>query len=163
MNQGVIYTRGHFERANQISWEDVVKKINRDETFHKETVEVWRPNLIKLEDSTYLQGTIRLAIDEINDELPRMGLRSQNAYMFISYNVAETYGRHRDEENVLLVQSIGRMSYAFDDGSLCILDPGDSLYITSGVYHDPRTIISDPRVTISLKIIDDQKKRNHNV
>ena len=67
MNQGVIYTRGHFERANQISWEDVVKKINRDETFHKETVEVWRPNLIKLEDSTYLPGTIRLAIDEIND------------------------------------------------------------------------------------------------
>ena len=50
--------------------------------------------------------------------------------------------------NVLIVQSIGVISYKFDSGAVCTLNPGDSIFIPKGVYHDP--IIEGPRATLSF-------------
>ena len=52
-----------------------------------------------------------------------------------------------NEENVLIVQSIGSVQYRIN-GEIYTLNPGDSLYIPSGVYHEP--IVSEPRVTFSF-------------
>ena len=70
-----------------------------------------------------------------------------HVYTSKGYN-GKTFGRHCDDENVLIVQSIGKMEYKFDNGSIVCLQPGDGLYIPEGMYHDP--ISSEPRVTLSF-------------
>ena len=61
---------------------------------------------------------------------------------------AETLGRHNDDQDVLIVQSFGRMTYQFDDKNVVTLYPGDGLYIPAWVYHNPITI--EPRITLSF-------------
>jgi hypothetical protein len=55
--------------------------------------------------------------------------------------------RHKDATDVFIVQAIGKMSYKFDNGRVCTLNPGDSMLIPVGVYHTP--ITSKPRITLS--------------
>jgi ribosomal protein L16 Arg81 hydroxylase len=147
MNLGVIYRPGHFQRVKDIKESDVMAKFKHDELEPRDIVEIATKDLIKLEDSTYLPGTMKPAFDEIRAS----GMQIDNIYTFISTKVdAKTYGRHYDDENVLLIQAIGKMMYKFDDGSSCVIEPGDSIYIPSDVYHTPQTM--GPRVTISCKI-----------
>jgi len=147
MNLGVVYRPGHFQRVKHIKESDVVAKFIHDESGPHDTVEIATTDLVKCEDSMYLPGTMKPAFDEIRAS----GMPIDNIYTFISTKVdADTYGRHSDKENVLLIQAIGKMMYKFDDGSFCVIEPGDSLYIPSGVYHTPHTL--GPRVTISCKI-----------
>ena len=61
---------------------------------------------------------------------------------------AETLGRHNDDQNVLITQSMGRMVYLFDNGDEVILAPEDGLYIPRFVYHNPVHI--EPRITVSM-------------
>jgi len=58
-----------------------------------------------------------------------------------------TFGNHDDPVDVLLVQAKGSTSYICD-GSTYTLNPGDSLFIPKGSYHEP--IVSGPRVTLSF-------------
>lgn len=149
MDLGVVYRPKHFKLATKIRLEDVMAKFRHDEFYRgQELVEIWSQDMIKCEDSVYLPGTMKPAFDEIRAS----GLPIDNIYTFISHRAgARTYSRHNDPENVLLVQAIGKMMYRFDDGTSCVIEPGDSLYIPSGVYHDPHAIMG-PRVTISCKI-----------
>jgi uncharacterized RmlC-like cupin family protein len=64
------------------------------------------------------------------------------------YRTAKTMGRHKDDQDVVIVQSLGRMKYRFDDDSEVIISPGDALYIPKEVYHDPIHI--EPRITCSF-------------
>lgn len=64
------------------------------------------------------------------------------------YQTAETFGRHNDDEDVLIVQSFGIMCYEFDDGQKVFLNPGDAISIPIGVYHNPIHI--GPRITCSF-------------
>lgn len=147
MSEGVVYRSKHFTVVTGVTWEDAARKFRHDEAAG--TVEIATPDLIKCEDSSFLPGTLKPAWDEI---LHTSGLDIDNVYMFMSYKSdAETYNRHKDEENVFLVQAFGKMMYRFDDGSVCVLEPGDSLYIPGGVYHDPKTL--GRRVTISCKVL----------
>ena len=50
--------------------------------------------------------------------------------------------------DVLIVQAIGSVCYSFDDGKIFRLNPGDSIFIPKGVYHNP--IVLEPRVTLSF-------------
>ena len=65
---------------------------------------------------------------------------------------SQTFGRHDDEVNVLIAQSIGRVGYRIDnnkgDFEDVYLDPGDGIIIKKGVFHAP--IIGEPRVTLSF-------------
>jgi mannose-6-phosphate isomerase-like protein (cupin superfamily) len=70
-------------------------------------------------------------------------------HMYTSRKIgAETLGRHNDDQDVLIVQSRGRMTYKFDDDNVVTLYPGDGLYIPAWVHHNPITI--EPRITLSL-------------
>ena len=70
-------------------------------------------------------------------------------HMYTSRKVgAETLGRHNDDQDVLIVQSRGRMTYKFDDKNVVTLYPGDGLYIPAWEYHNPITI--EPRITLSF-------------
>ena len=71
-------------------------------------------------------------------------------------NRAVTFGRHQDCEDVMIVQSYGTIEYLMDDGTpyekgdveSVKLEPGDSLWIKEGTWHDP--IVTEPRITLSL-------------
>ncbi len=70
-------------------------------------------------------------------------------HMYTSKKVAaDGLGRHNDDQEVLIVQSRGRMKYQFDDGNTVLLYPGDGLYIPIWMYHNPITI--EPRITLSF-------------
>jgi quercetin dioxygenase-like cupin family protein len=48
----------------------------------------------------------------------------------------------------LIVAAIGTVTYNFDNDLSYTLNPGDSVLITKGVYHQP--VITEPRVTLSF-------------
>jgi hypothetical protein len=149
MNLGVVYRPKHFKSVAKMKLDDVMAKFTHDEYYKgQEIVEILNEDSIKCEDSVYLPGTMKPAFDTILAS----GLPIENIYTFISRKAgAETYGRHKDAESVMLVQAIGKMMYRFDDGTSCVIEPGDSLFIPSGVYHEPRAIMG-PRVTLSCKM-----------
>jgi len=83
------------------------------------------------------------------------GHECQNMDVYVSYFApADTFGRHKDEEDVLIIGVKGRTSYRFDTNACetCMADivtvnPGDALYIPKGMYHEaspksPRAIFS---------------------
>ena len=72
--------------------------------------------------------------------------------MYVSFcKDACNHGRHCDDKDVLIVQAIGRMEYGFDDGKIFVLDPGDSIFIPEGVYHNPT--VHSPRATVSFGLL----------
>lgn len=81
-------------------------------------------------------------------DIMRYKYRLTTLHIYTSQNNAKTFGRHCDQSDVLIVQSIGKMSYKFDDGKLIVLEPGDGVYIPKGMYHDPIPI--EPRVSLSF-------------
>ena len=91
-------------------------------------------------------GTLSNAFRELNQEES-----VNNMHLYISFcSDSSTFGRHKDTEDVLIVQSIGIMHYEFDDGNIITLEPGDGLFIEDGVYHSP--IVPGPRVTLSFSL-----------
>lgn len=135
----VIFTKGHFKKVKEVYWKDVKLKM---------TDEIKQNSGYHIDDDTqsfvchnkYVPGTIEPAYKEVNMDV---------MHMYISFSgEAKTFGRHNDTEDVLIVQSIGKMSYMFDNGKICTLHPGDSLFIPEGVFHTP--IVSEPRVTLSF-------------
>ena len=58
-----------------------------------------------------------------------------------------TFGKHRDDTDVLIIQSIGQIEYEIED-DIITLNPGDGIIIKEGVYHTP--IVKEPRVTLSF-------------
>jgi ribosomal protein L16 Arg81 hydroxylase len=92
----------------------------------------------------FYPGSIQSAYDEVKE---KKDIKILHIYTSFGRN-SLTFGRHCDTVDVLLVQSIGKMTYIFDDESKVELNPGDSLLIPKGVYHNP--IVSQPRVTLSF-------------
>ena len=91
-------------------------------------------------------GTLFDAFEELRVKENAMDM---HVYMSLGGN-SSTFGRHKDGNNVLIVQAIGKIHYAFDDGNVVTLKPGDSLLIKKGTYHNP--IVSGPRVTLSASV-----------
>ena len=70
-------------------------------------------------------------------------------HVYISFGeTTNSFGSHCDEDDVLLVQSVGEVSYVFENEQSVRLRPGDSLFIPAGVYHKP--IVHKPRITLSF-------------
>jgi len=142
----VKFTRNHFETPKNIIWDDVIQQISSEclNGTHKLVVDpsVDSPTIV-LHDN-YLLGTINDAFNEVQLETQ---IKIVHLYISFAKN-ASTFGRHRDDENVLIVQSIGNVSYRFDNQTIYNLSPGDSLLIPMGVYHEP--IVHGSRVTLSF-------------
>lgn len=138
-NKQVIYTRNNYGTVKNVSWKDVKLKVS-DEIKRDSGLMIRGDKYSFVCHNDYLPGTLKPAYQEV-------GMEEMHIYISFS-DSAETFGRHNDEDDVLIVQSIGKMAYRFDNGKTCVLSPGDSLFIPAGVYHDP--IVREPRVTLSF-------------
>lgn len=143
-----VCQRNNFQLAKKIAWSDVVSKISNEfrNASHK-IIFSTRTNLPTFVlHSDYRPGTLQNAFDEVKQ---RVNVKDMHVYISFAEN-SETFGRHADLDNVLIVQALGAVSYKFDDGSVKVLLPGDSLYIPKGVHHAPVT--HNARVTLSFSL-----------
>jgi len=140
------FTKNHFSIVKFVLWDDVISKINFE--FNNESVRVIASSPKNcptfLLQSRFYPNTLAAAFNEVEAETSISEMHTYTSFGESS----STFGRHCDEVDVLIVQSIGSVSYRFDDGVTVTLNPGDSLYIKRGVYHEP--FIHGPRVTLSF-------------
>ncbi len=139
--------RKHFSICKLISWEDVIDKLSYEfsQKTHKTIIaDLLNPPTFVMH-TNYLPNSIGDAYKEVCNSL------ESNMEMHIYTSLgsqSDTFGRHKDKDDVIIVQSIGQVEYKFDDGCSFVLHPGDSLFIKRGVYHNP--IVLGPRVTLSF-------------
>jgi quercetin dioxygenase-like cupin family protein len=143
--QDVIFTKDACVPAYYIGWDEVINKISNEcenrtlLTIHKDNV---HPTVVTHND--YYAGNIKRTIDNIKKHY-----NFKNMHMYVSFGkYSTTFGRHNDDVDVLIVQSKGKTSYKFDNGYVCELSPGDSLFIPKGVYHEQ--IVTEHRVSLSF-------------
>lgn len=142
--------RDAFSQVKNITWEDVALKLDYEviEKTHRVLNRPSQPPTF-ITQNDYLPNTIGKAYDEVCD-----AYNSKLAiHVYASFDPnATVFSRHSDSMDVLIVQAIGKMYYDLDDGSRVTLDPGDSLFMKRGVYHNPTVI--EPRVTLSFSWLD---------
>lgn len=139
------YMPKKYSICKNVSWDDIIKKINNEciRQSHRLLVNDRRESMIVLHNDFY-PGSIKLAFDEVSKDC---GVNVLHIYTSFSQN-PPAFPRHRDKDNVTIVQSFGSIKYGFDDGSIVEMNPGDAIYIPMGVYHTP--IVSEPRITLSF-------------
>ena len=142
----VIYEKNVFNNAKKVTWDDLIEKISNeyDKNTNKTVLFKHSPTIVC--QNSYLPGTLLNAFNEVSTNKK---VKDMHIYTSFSKN-ADNFGRHKDEDDVLIVQAIGKTSYLFDDGKEYTLSPGDSIFIPKGVYHTPR--ILEPRVTLSFGV-----------
>ena len=144
----VEHCKNKFCLAREISWGDVIDKVSSEfeEATHKIILSS-RTNLPTFVlHSEYRPGTLQAAFGEVKESVD---VKDMHVYVSFSKN-SETFGRHADFDDVLIVQALGCVSYRFDDDTVKRLSPGDSLFIPKGVHHAPVTHSS--RVTLSFSV-----------
>ena len=138
------YLPNKYNRCKDVSWEDVIVKIEDEfiKKSHKFLPIEDRPPTFVLRNN-FFPNTIQIAYDEVQvcDEIDVMHIYTSLG------GGSPTFGNHKDDDDVLLVQSVGKMVYNIE-GKLFMLNPGDGLIIPAGVYHNP--IVVEPRITLSF-------------
>lgn len=136
--------RKAFPNCALINWDDVIKKVGNE--FDNKTVK----HITDLENApsfvlhnSFLPGTLKNAWDEVSG---KYNVSVLHVYLSLGEG-SPTFGKHKDEMNVLLVQAIGSMTYFFESESV-VLNPSDSIFIKGGEYHEPK--VTNPRVTLSF-------------
>lgn len=139
------YTPNKYNVCKNVSWGDIIQKTNNECYYQSHrllTNQRSEPLLILSND--FYPGSIQDAFDEVSNDC---GVKVLHIYTSFSEN-APTFGRHCDDVDVLIVQSFGRVKYKFDDGSIVQMNPGDSIHIPKGIYHEP--LVFEPRITLSF-------------
>jgi ribosomal protein L16 Arg81 hydroxylase len=135
-----------FLECTELTWEDIDIQVHNEVQRRK-----CRIVGESYDDLTYIlldYQRFNPNISKIHQKMmDQYNLKVLHIYTSKNHN-GKTFGRHCDNVDVLIVQSIGKMDYRFDDDQVISLQPGDGLYIPEGVYHDP--ISSEPRVTLSF-------------
>lgn len=140
--------KNRFEKCREVTWDDAIAKFSHDFSMGKHlliTEDIKTPPTFHTCTEGWT-GTLSAAFRELTQE---ENINDMHLYMSLCGN-SSTFGRHNDNDDVLIVQSIGLMHYTFDDGNTITLEPGDGLFIKEGVYHTP--IVSGPRVTLSSSL-----------
>jgi hypothetical protein len=136
-----IHHKKQYLFVRSISWNDVANQIELEKKNDTHRA---------VSDDTDLCidcGCVPGLISNIYEKFKSSGHNAM--HMYTSRTVgAETLGRHNDDQDVLIVQSKGRMTYKFDDNNVVTLYPGDALSIPAWVYHNPIAI--EPRITLSF-------------
>tara|TARA_R100000030_G_C3159970_1_gene100510 strand:- start:32 stop:487 length:456 start_codon:yes stop_codon:yes gene_type:complete len=142
------YFKDKFEKCKDVTWDDVIEKLSYEFSVgsHKFLVESNSIPPSFVMHTNKFPGTLFDAFEELR---VKENVIDMHVYMSLGSN-SSAFGRHNDPDNVLIVQAIGEIQYAFDDGNVITLNPGDSLLIKKGVYHTP--IVSGPRVTLSCSV-----------
>tara|TARA_R100000353_G_scaffold167933_1_gene130233 strand:+ start:576 stop:1010 length:435 start_codon:yes stop_codon:yes gene_type:complete len=126
-----------YNVCSQVSWADVIDKLNHE--VHNNTARVMGTTYVL--HNNYRPNTLQKAYEEVT-------LGNANMHVFLSFTSdSPTYGKHKDPDDVLLVQAIGEMKYFIQDQWIKIV-PGQHIYIPMGVYHTP--VVLTPRVTLSF-------------
>jgi ribosomal protein L16 Arg81 hydroxylase len=148
----VKVTRNHFDTAPKVTWEDVIEKLGNEFLNKTPTVLTENksagPTIICHNEN--LTKSLYTCMEQVGSEFDL-----DNYHVYISFaKSSNTFGRHKDNNHVIIVQAIGKIRYKFDNGDIHTLGPGDSLYIPKGVYHDPEVLC--PRVTLSFGVKDNE-------
>ena len=135
--------RGSFPNCALVDWVDVIKKVEHE--AHNKTIKYITdsenaPSFVL--HNSFLPGTLKNAWDEVRS---KYNVSVLHVYLSLGKG-SPTFGKHKDEMNVLLVQAIGSMTYFFDKP--VVLNPSDSIFIKGGEYHEPK--VTNPRVTLSF-------------
>tara|TARA_R100000742_G_C4222218_1_gene45692 strand:- start:86 stop:547 length:462 start_codon:yes stop_codon:yes gene_type:complete len=146
---GYEYLKGKFNYCRNVSWDDVIDKIDNEfKNFSYKLLVDKRKAPTFVLHNLYLPGTLRQVFDRVNEDMKTKVL---HVYTSLGEN-SPTFGRHNDSMDVLIIQSIGTVGYYIDNNTKesdnLILEPGDGIIIKRGVYHTP--IIKEPRVTLSF-------------
>jgi len=141
----------YYEKSfdvSHIKWEHVIEKISVD----------YSNNSARLIHAHNKSPTILCESDFLPKELDSIRESvgcSEKIYDYDLYTSfsrdSVTHGRHKDDIDVVIVQLIGEVSYIFDTGEEFFLNPGDSIFIPKGEYHDP--LVWSPRSTLSFAVI----------
>ncbi len=140
----ITFSENKYPIAKDISWDDVIKKIEYESS---ELVVLWNnsspnpPTFFLRGD--YYPGSIGKTFDIVSKDC---GIEVMHMYTSFGKD-STTFGNHNDPVDVLLVQAKGSATYRCDDITYT-LNPGDSLFIPKESYHEP--IISGSRVTLSF-------------
>ena len=142
------HSKDKFEKCKDVTWDDVIEKLSYEFSVgsHKFIAESKNIPPSFVMHTNKFPGTLFDAFEELR---VKENVIDMHVYMSLGSN-SSTFGRHNDPDNVLIVQAIGEIQYAFDDKNVITLNPGDSLLIKKGVYHTP--IVSGPRVTLSSSV-----------
>jgi mannose-6-phosphate isomerase-like protein (cupin superfamily) len=159
----VIFSENKYPIAKTISWDDIVEKISKE---YSDMIIIWNEfevqantnnisnkKLVAFNESScpptfflrhdYYPGTIGKTFKDVSEDC---GVQVMHTYISFGSD-SMTFGNHKDPVDVLLVQAKGTTSYICDDITH-VLNPGDSLFIPKGSYHNP--IVSGPRITLSF-------------
>ena len=142
----IKYTSSHYTFPKKITWDDVMEKISNEYESKSYLIiskrNVSFPSFVL--HNNFFPKSILKSFNEVKNDC-----NIKILHTYISFcKESDTFGRHCDEVDVLIVQAIGSVSYEFDSGECYTLYPGDSLFIPKGVYHNP--IVNTPRVTLSF-------------
>lgn len=132
-----------------VKWDDVLRQVNEEMLLGQHRTvgssdDKCRPTIIT--HSNVHNGSVKDAYHKIAEKVEPVS----SMHIYVSFSqLSSTYGRHRDQDNVLIVQAIGSVAYEFDSGECPILQPGDALFIPKLEYHNPQ-VVQGPRVTLSF-------------
>lgn len=151
----IQFKKDHY--PTWVSWDDVIKKLDSEFTEGSHYLQVsggpsdFHPRVGVVCHNNYFPNSIGHLVTLVQPDL-----ESKYDYcdvdMYVSFcKDACNHGRHCDDKDVLIVQAIGRMEYGFDNGKIYVLDPGDSIFIPKGVYHNPT--VHSPRATLSFGLL----------
>ena len=133
-----------YDYCKDITWKDVIKKIENE--FESSTLKFlpsreYAPTFVL--HNRYFPNTIQRAYDKVKES---EGIDEMHIYTSLGGG-SPTFGKHKDDVDVLIIQSVGRMVYVIENKEY-LLNPGDGLVIPFGVYHSPSVI--EPRITLSF-------------
>jgi len=133
-----------YDYCKDITWKDIIKKIENEFQNCSLKFLVSRehaPSFVL--HNRYLPGSIQRAYDKVKEF---EGIDEMHIYTSLGGG-SPTFGKHKDDVDVLIIQSVGRMAYVIEDKEY-LLNPGDGLVIPCGVYHSP--LVIEPRITLSF-------------
>ena len=153
----VIHTKNHYQSPKEVTWNDMIDKLSYefDNDNPKFIIDALETFDVSLRGIRALHSNVPPTFVCHTDYYPGAFLNAFNevknySEMHVYCSLGKkslTFGNHKDDVDVLLVQSVGKITYDIE-GKIYNLNPGDSLFIPSGTYHNP--IITQPRITLSF-------------
>jgi len=133
----------------RVTWDDVIEKIELDSTANSSepiVMLIRNPDNAMLPSYQLKHGEASSFPGGFKDVMEELNPKSMDVYISLS-KISELFPMHTDKFDVTISQMLGDISYAFADGSLHTLCPGDSIMIPKGVPH--KAILHGPRITLS--------------
>ena len=131
-----------FEKMKREAFNDGIriKIVSGHRDFERQTL-IWNSKFIKFTKE------FKLKPEEAINEIVRFSTVPGTSRHHWGTDIDIIDGNYPDENDVLIVQAVGRMIYKIEDNQY-ILFPGDSLFISAGTYHEPH--VTCPRITLSF-------------